>query len=93
VPRLWPEHFDLAVEAGLGGGDRVNLGGSPGDGFSAEPYVYVGPWSSARPGDPAFWNAPFGAVRTRGELGDEPAAAAAEFLRRGFDLMLASATP
>ena len=46
APVLWPEHFDLAVTV-----DEVNLGVSPGDGFSAEPYV-----------DSPFWSAPFGAV-------------------------------
>ncbi len=60
-PVLWPEHFDLAVTV-----DEVNLGVSPGDGFSAEPYAYVGPWGfddSSEPyaGSP-FWNAPFGAT-------------------------------
>jgi len=89
VARLWPEHFDLAVDAGLDGGDRVNLGGSPGDGFSPEPYVYVGPWSAARPGDTTFWNAPFGAVRTRRDLGAEPAEAAVAFLREGFERLAA----
>lgn len=68
LPRLWPEHFDVAVEAEARPGQRVNLGGSPGDGFSAEPYLYVGPWTAERPGEAAFWNAPFGASLTRGEL-------------------------
>jgi hypothetical protein len=60
--QLWPEHFDAATNVGLASGDRVNLGFSPGDAFEAGPYAYVGPWSSQRPGDPSFWNAPFGAV-------------------------------
>ena len=47
---------------GAGEGERVNLGGSPGDQHFPEPYAYVGPWGPARPGDPGFWNAPFGAV-------------------------------
>jgi len=68
VARLWPEHFDAAFDAATSPGDRVNLGGSPGDGYSDEPYLYVGPFSSARPGDADFWNAPFGATRTRSEL-------------------------
>ncbi|MEM9516778.1 MAG: hypothetical protein AAGA42_18160, partial [Actinomycetota bacterium] len=67
-PRLWPEHFDVAIEVHLAGGAGINLGGSPGDGFSEEPYLYVGPWGPDRPGDPDFWNAPFGAVLTRGDL-------------------------
>lgn len=38
---LWPEHFDLAFDAG-----EVNYGASPGDAHHAEPYLYVGPWSA-----------------------------------------------
>jgi hypothetical protein len=53
---LWPEHFDLAVTV-----DGVNYGVSPGDGFSAVPYAYVGPHESV---DDPFFDAPFGAVRT-----------------------------
>jgi hypothetical protein len=68
LPRLWPEHFDVAVEAQAHPARRVNLGGSPGDGFSDEPYLYVGPWTADRPGDAAFWNAGFGAFRTRSQL-------------------------
>jgi hypothetical protein len=62
--RLWPEHFDVAVDVAARSGLRVNLGGSPGDSFSDEPYVYVGPWTGDRPGDASFWNAPFGAARS-----------------------------
>lgn len=54
-PVLWPEHFDLAITL-----DEVNFGVSPGDGYLAEPYAYVGPWQ-LREG--AFWNAPFGAAQ------------------------------
>ena len=68
LPRLWPEHFDVAVEAQAHPARRVNLGGSPGDGFSDEPYLYVGPWPADRPGDAEFWNAGFGAFRTRSQL-------------------------
>jgi hypothetical protein len=65
--QLWPEHFDV----GCAVADRCNLGASPGDSFSEEPYLYVGPWAADdRPGDPAFWNAPFGAVLRRSDLGD-----------------------
>ncbi len=60
--QLWPEHFDAGTTVVLPSGEKVNLGFSPGDSFEAEPYAYVGPWSNERPGDPAFWNAPFGAV-------------------------------
>jgi hypothetical protein len=54
-PVLWPEHFDVAVTA-----DEVNYGVSPGDGFHAGPYAYVGPWALPER-DAEFWNAPFGA--------------------------------
>jgi hypothetical protein len=62
--QLWPEHFDVACHVAWGPaeGQRVNLGGSPGDGHHADPYLYIGPWGTERPGDPSFWNAPFGAL-------------------------------
>jgi len=82
--RLWPEHFDVAVEAVARPGVRVNLGGSPGDGFSGEPYLYIGPWTDDRPGDAAFWNAPFGSARKRSELDDNDlVASAAAYLLDG----------
>lgn len=86
LPRLWPEHFDVAVEAQATPARRVNLGGSPGDGFCDEPYLYVGPWTADRPGDAGFWNAPFGAFRTRSGLvaGGDPVAAGVAFLLDGY---------
>jgi hypothetical protein len=36
-PVLWPEHFDVAIRV-----HDMNFGVSPGDGFCAEPYAYVG---------------------------------------------------
>ena len=72
-PVLWPEHFDIGVSVG-----EVNLGVSPGDGFSPEPYAYVGPWA---PRGGPFWNAPFGAVRPMRELPD--AASVEAFFRDG----------
>jgi hypothetical protein len=62
---LWPEHFDLGVRA-----DEVNYGLSAGDGYSAEPYAYVGPWPVPEGG---FWNTSFGAARPVKELGDAEA--------------------
>jgi hypothetical protein len=61
TPVLWPEHFDVAIRV-----DDVNYGVSPGDGFIAEPYAYVG--ISQVPADDAFWNAPFGVARRLREL-------------------------
>lgn len=60
-PVLWPEHFDIAIDA-----DEVNYGVSPGDDHLPEPYAYVGPWK-LEPSD--LWNAPFGAAEPLMELG------------------------
>jgi len=82
---LWPEHFDLGITAGA-----INYGASPGDTHVADPYLYVGPHDGPLPGDPAFWNAPFGAVRTLDQIG--AAADAAAFFRDGRARVLARAT-
>ncbi len=49
APRCWPHHFDLAtlltLPAALDGARRtIGVGVSPGDGYYAEPYVYIGPF-------------------------------------------------
>jgi len=54
----------------------------------AEPYLYVGPHVGPPPGDPAFRNAPFGAVRTIHQIG--AAAGAAAFFRDGRARVLAT---
>jgi hypothetical protein len=77
---LWPEHFDCAFVHE----ERANVGASPGDSFSAEPYLYVGPWTADRPGDPSYWNAPFGAVTQTTDRDD-----ALAFYRRGLALLQA----
>ena len=59
--QLWPEHFDVGGAVTVGT-TPVNLGASPGDDFEPDPYLYVGPQTAERPGDPEYWNAPFGAV-------------------------------
>ncbi len=84
--QLWPEHFDAATTVTVPRADPVNLGFSPGDGFEAEPYVYVGPSSAERPGDPGFWNVPFGAMRRRSEVqaSPDPAAFCRRFLTEGL---------
>ena len=74
TPVLWPEHFDVAIRV-----HDVNFGVSPGDGFSAEPYAYVGVAVPAA-GD-VFWNAPFGAAVPLRELPD--AAAVTGFFAEG----------
>jgi hypothetical protein len=50
--RLWPEHFDIAIEMGV---QRANYGFSPGDEHHPEPYAYVGPWTAEVSGD--LWQA------------------------------------
>jgi hypothetical protein len=68
---LWPEHFDIAFEAGdEAAGRRANYGASPGDEVHAEPYLYVGPWSGEPKGE--LWNATSftGAELTYAELLD-----------------------
>ena len=52
--RLWPEHFDAAID--LGAGDRRGTyGASPGDRHHGKPYLYASVWAGP-PADP-FWNA------------------------------------
>ena len=97
VAQIWPEHFDLAVDLAFDPNRadirRANVGGSVGDGFEAEPYLYVGPWTDDRPGDPEFWNAPFGAVLRRTDLlaSHDPAGSAAAFFDRGLTLLATAA--
>jgi hypothetical protein len=51
---LWPEHFDIAIDAGdEAAGRRGTWGGSPGDAAHPDPYLYVSFWSGA-PDDPFF---------------------------------------
>ena len=71
---LWPEHFDLGITAAA-----VNYGASPGDDYCPVPYLYASPHEGPPPGDQAFWNAPFGAIRTIEQIGT--AAGAAAFFR------------
>lgn len=89
--QLWPEHFDLGCNI-----EGVNFGASPGDAFSADPYLYVGPWNTdGLVGD--FWNAPFGATLPYQALLTAPdqRQAALAFLRHGSGpaLQQAGASP
>ncbi len=79
--QLWPEHFDVALEMG-NESTRANYGGSPGDDYISEPYVYVGPFVP-RAGD--FWTATFGAALTYADVrrGADPL----EFLLEGRSLL------
>jgi hypothetical protein len=56
IARLWPEHFDIAIEHGdEAAGARAAYGVSPGDDDHDEPYVYVAPWTAPPAGE--VWNA------------------------------------
>jgi hypothetical protein len=90
IVRIWPEHFDAAIDMGdAGAGRRATYGGSPGDSPHAEPYLYASPWAGridAFFGDPGFR----GAALTYPELlaASDPERAGREFLaeaRRRID--------
>jgi hypothetical protein len=83
-PVLRPEHFDAGMTAAA-----INYGASPGDDHITDPYLYAGPHDGPPPGDPAFWNAPFGAVRIFARVGT--VAEAAAFVGDGRERVLAHA--
>ena len=87
---LWPEHFDLAFDAGdEAGGRRATYGASPGDEKHPEPYLYVGPWRTPAPSE--IWNAHgfTGAELAWADLviDADPAAAALDFWRAARDAL------
>ncbi|MFN2612666.1 MAG: hypothetical protein ABR536_04760 [Solirubrobacterales bacterium] len=87
---LWPEHFDIAIEAGSeGAGARANYGFSPGDAEHHEPYVYVGPWNEV---SGELWNAKGfnGAELSYSELAPspDPRMVALEFCRARKDTLI-----
>lgn len=89
--RLWPEHFDIAIELGSEiQGVRANYGFSPGDEGHEEPYLYVGPWSA--PVDGELWSAQgfAGAELSYSELiaAEDQAAAAAGFFASRREALL-----
>lgn len=53
---IWPEHFDLATEAGDGEA-KASYGVSPGDHAHDEPYFYVSAWGRIDRSN-RFWNDP-----------------------------------
>jgi hypothetical protein len=88
--QLWPEHFDLAVELGDdSAGRRANYGASPGDETHPEPYLYVGPWGDARPGEREYWNEGFGASMSYNRLldGGDHRESALAFFRHGLEVL------
>jgi hypothetical protein len=84
---LWPEHFDVAVEAAA----RATYGVSPGDDEHPEPYAYVSVWSGDAEGE--LWNASGfpGAELGYAELlaAADPEAATAEFLVARYEALAA----
>jgi hypothetical protein len=88
VLQLWPEHFDAGLDVSVSSG-RTTRGMTAGDAFCPEPYAYIGPWSADRPGDPTYWNAPFGAyLPASAVLADpDPGTAIPRFLARGLELL------
>lgn len=86
--QLWPEHFDLAVTVSSADATlSANVGFSPGDRHHDEPYVYVGPFDAAAlDRSDAYWNAPFGALISFGDLAaaPEPEQSALQFVGNGL---------
>lgn len=87
-PILWPEHFDIAVEAGSeAAGTRATYGVSPGDADHDEPYAYVAPWTSPETTGPAtFWNAT-GFTGAERPVGADDAGELAAFFREAARLL------
>ena len=89
IVRIWPEHFDAAVDMGdQTAGRRATYGASAGDGHHAEPYLYASPWAGRI--DPFFDDPSFrGAARTCSELiaSPGPEAAGIAFLREAAALV------
>jgi hypothetical protein len=83
IVRIWPEHFDAAIDLGDAAANRrATYGASPGDRDRADPYLYASPWAGRI--DPFFDDPDFeGAARSRGQLAAEadPRRAAIGFLR------------
>jgi hypothetical protein len=92
--RIWPEHFDAAVDMGdQAGGARATYGASPGDRHHAQPYLYASPWAGrvdAFFDDPGFR----GAALAHDALAaaSDPRAAAAGFLAEARRRIVAAVT-
>ena len=82
IVRIWPEHFDAAIDLGdEAAGQRATYGGSPGDRHHAEPYLYASPWAGRIDpffSDPSFRGAALGYAELRASA--DPEAAALAFL-------------
>jgi hypothetical protein len=87
IVRIWPEHFDAAIDIGDDhAGRRGTYGASPGDRHDARPYMYVSPWAGRIDDffdDPTFRGAAL--PHSRLETVADPMAAALAFLRTARD--------
>lgn len=88
---IWPEHFDIATEAGdEPAGGKASFGLSPGDAAHDEPYLYVSAWGEIDRAEP-FWNddAFNGASLSYADvrLADDPVGAAVDFFMAGFRIL------
>ncbi|HEX6946757.1 MAG TPA: hypothetical protein VF246_05365 [Acidimicrobiia bacterium] len=86
---IWPEHFDIATEAGdEGAGGKASFGASPGDHAHDEPYFYVSAWGRIDRADP-YWNdeAFNGASLAYRDVMvmDDPAESVVRFFMEGFE--------
>ena len=87
IVRIWPEHFDVAID--LGSSDdqrRATYGASPGDRHHDEPYLYASPWAGridAFFDDPEFKGASL--LRSQLERESDPMRVAVQFLREARD--------
>lgn len=83
IVRIWPEHFDAAIDLGdAGASRRATYGASPGDRDHPDPYLYAAPWAGRIDDffdDPGFEGAarPYGPLAARAD----PRPAAVAFLR------------
>ena len=81
--RIWPEHFDIAVELGSeAAGRRADFGASPGDENHPEPYLYVTAWTAEVSGE--LWNA---TAFSGAELGYSELLAAEDQRQAALDFM------
>ena len=87
IVRIWPEHFDAAIDMGDGtSGRRATYGGSPGDCHHPEPYLYASPWAGRIDSffdDPGFKGAALPYADLLGAA--DPAEMAIQFLREARD--------
>jgi hypothetical protein len=83
LPRLWSEHFDLAIELGSEATkSRASIGFSGGDVHISEPYIYVAPWWKDETKHQLQPTDPFGVALRYTELlkAESPRAEALSFL-------------